>query len=668
MKDCSHLTHVQLYLDVSPFSGFDDGEFVQCRVLEGIASDPVVEVSLRTSRLEGDLEDDELPQEGDVINAYVASTNKKGCFLRLSRNVEGRVILKELADGFLHDPETSFPMGRLVVGRVKAIKEGKKKGKTTINTTIDIDMRESQLLKDEETLKFADIKLNGKYKGIVSRIEDYGVFIKLENSEVTGLVHKSECSDSFIKSVKGLYDPGDLVKVLVIKKEDDGKKLGFSMKASHFEGDPDSDEDSSAGDVDDSEMDDVENEDADEIDDADSDDENFVTKLAAKIGSDDDDDDDDNDGSEDDDSDEDSEDENDDSENEDGDKEDEVVMDTNVGFDWGTTPADQKDVDEETESDDESDDEDEDEDDVGKSGHNSRKKAASRRREEEEIAKREKSLADGTADENPETAADFERLLASDPNNSERWIRFMAYYLSLADMEGCRRVAARALERIDFRQEGEKLNIWTALLTMELKFGDGFEATIEKACQQNNPKQVYLRACELLEKDGNNADRTNAMYEKMCKKFRSKKTVWVAHLSFLLKLGRHQEAHALLKRALLSLPVYKHVETMSKLAQLEFEYGSKERGRTVFDGILSKYPKRLDLLFVFCDKEIKAGDITAARSLLQKKAESDTKLTDKQMKNLFRKWMKVEEEYGDEATQEHVKDVARAYVERTSSK
>jgi rRNA biogenesis protein RRP5 len=96
---------------------------------------------------------------------------------------------------------------------------------------------------------------------------------------------------------------------------------------------------------------------------------------------------------------------------------------------------------------------------------------------------------------------------------------------------------------------------------------------------------------------------------------------------------------------------------MSKLAQLEFEYGSKERGRTVFDGILSKYPKRLDLLFVFCDKEIKAGDIGAARSLLQKKAESDTKLTDKQMKNLFRKWMRVEEEYGDEETQEHVKNV-----------
>merc|ERR1711943_29599 len=106
------------------------------------------------------------------------------------------------------------------------------------------------------------------------------------------------------------------------------------------------------------------------------------------------------------------------------------------------------------------------------------------------------------------------------------------------------------------------------------------------------------------------------MYAKMCKKFKSKKKVWIAHLEFLLKQSRHQEAHALLKRALLSLASYKHAETMSKFAQLEFEYGSAERARTVFDGIVDKYPKRLDLLFVYLDKEVKFGTISNARQLL----------------------------------------------------
>ena len=651
------------------YVGFKDGLFVQCRVLESIPSDPVVEVSLRTSRLEGDLEDDELPQIGDAVNAYVVNTNKKGCFLRLSRNVEGRVLLKELADGFLHDPEVSFPMGRLVVGLVKAIKDGKSNGKTRIGTIVDMDMRESELLKDRAMLKYGDIKVNDKYKGIVSRVEDYGVFVKLENSDVSGLVHKSECSDNYVKSVKSLYDPGDLVKVMVINFADDGKKLALSMKASHFEGDTDSDDDSSMDDEEErsdgnleGDLEDEVIQDSDVNSDLDSDDEHYVTKLASKMVV--------NEVNDNEDTDDDSDSE-DDGDNESGvhddDKGMKAVMDTDVGFEWGPTlsePVKDMEVDE---SDDEEDVDDDEEDITGKQGHSSRKKAAARRREEEDVAKREKALADGTAEENPETAADFERLLASDPNNSESWIRFMAYYLSLADMEGCRRIAARALDRIDFRQEGERLNIWTALLTMELKFGGNFDETIDKACKQNNPKQVYLRACELLEKDKSNADRAEQMYERMCKKFRSKKTVWVAHLTYLLKQGRHQEAHALLKRALLSLPSYKHVETMSKLAQLEFEHGSKERGRTVFDGILTKYPKRLDLLFVYVDKEVKAGEVLSARNLFQKTAESATKLSDKQMKKMFRKWIKMEEEFGDEETQENVKNVARAYVERTTS-
>lgn len=347
------------------------------------------------------------------------------------------------------------------------------------------------------------------------------------------------------------------------------------------------------------------------------------------------------------------------------------AMDTNVGFDWGAGDASASRA--QGDSSDESSDESsgDDSDAPGKSSHKSKRKAAARRREEQEISRREAALADGTADENPETAADFERLLTSDPNRSELWIRYMAYHLSLADIASARNVAERAFDRIEFRQEGEKLNVWTALLTLELKYGSPktFQETIDRACQHNNPKQVYLRACEILEKEIDNAPssteavtRADAMYGKMCKKFKSKKTVWISYLHYLLKGGRHQEAHTLLKRALTSLPEYKHVETMSKFAQLEMEHGSMERGRTIMDGLIAKYPKRLDLLFVYVDKEVKRGELDAARALFQR----ERKLSDKQMKSLFKKWYRVEEEHGTDESRERVKDAARAYVERSS--
>lgn len=649
---------------------FADGRYVQCRVLKSIPKQSLVEGSLRESRREGDLDDDEVPLVGDTVQAYVIETNKKGCFVRLARHIEGRATLTEMCDGFLPDPQASFPAGRLVVGKIKSISSLPKSRSTKnpVRFKADLDMRESALLDSTKLLSFEDVKLHAKFKGIVTRVESYGVFVQLENSKVSGLVHLSECSDGFVKNIASLYDPGDLVKVLVIKKDDGEKRIGFSMKASHFENDSDSDDGSSvSGEEHDSDAMEVE-EAVKAYSDLDSDDDDFTSKLAAKMGS--------KRPEEDAEDSEPSEGESgSDSEAESEEEPDKAVMDTDVGFDWGfdgtgegTSKYKQNGSDSSDASDSDSDD---DEQEMGKAGtHKSRKKQATRRREEQEISKRETALADGTADENPETAADFERLLAGRPNASELWIRYMAFHLSVADIPAARMVAEKAIDRIEFRQEREKLNVWTALLTLEHKYGtDGsLRSTIERACGQNNPKQVYLRVCEILEKDLSTAEsvsKADAMFQKMCVKFKSKKAVWLAHLTYLLKQSRNEEAHALLKRALLSLAPYKHAETMSKFAQLEYEFGRPERARTLFDGIVAKYPKRIDLFYVYVDKEIKHGSFVNARILLQNKVDG-AKLTDKQVKAVFKKWFQLEELHGDEESMEHVKDCARGYVQRTS--
>eukprot|EP00934_Nitzschia_sp_Nitz4_P003539 Nitzschia sp. Nitz4//scaffold29_size155292//140902//147146//NITZ4_002690-RA/size155292-augustus-gene-0.216-mRNA-1//1//CDS//3329546544//3529//frame0 len=645
---------------------FPNGMHVVCRVLRSVPKQSMVEVSLRESRIEGDIDDDEPMPEGETVQGFVIQTNKKGCFIRLARHIEGRVTLKELSEAFLPNPAVSFPPGRLVTAKVKSIQEVKKSksSKDPTKFRVDLDMRESSLLDKKKLMSFDDIELQSKHKGTVTRIESYGVFVQLENSNVSGLVHMSECSDHFIKNLQALYNPGDLVKVLVIKKDPEEKKLGLSMKASHFENDEDSDDDTSMegeveDDDEDSEMEDVFNSGRmQDDDDLDSDDENYVSKLASKMETE-----------------EDSEDDSDEADSSEDDSDDEGpagrnLLDSDVGFQWGVGTAIDKrngnDSSDESDSEEESDDED-----GKKSSHKSRKKQAERRREEQEISRREVALADGTADENPETPADFERLLAGDPNSSELWIRYMAFYLSLADVAKARAVAEKALERIEFRQEQEKLNVWTALLTLEHKYGDedSLQKAIDRACGQNSPKQVYLRVCEILEKDLSTPQavaQADAMHERMRRKFKSKKKVWLASLQYLLKLSRHAEAHALLKRGLLSLASHKHAETMTKFAQLEYEFGSAERARTLFSGLFSKYPKRLDLFFVCLDKEVKFGSIKSARSLLEEKVK-EAKLSDKQMKKLFKKWYRIEEQHGTAETLELVKESARAYVQTTTN-
>ena len=167
-------------------------------------------------------------------------------------------------------------------------------------------------------------------------------------------------------------------------------------------------------------------------------------------------------------------------------------------------------------------------------------------------------------------------------------------------------------------------------------------------------------------------EKADEMFAKMCKKFKSKKTVWIANFKYLLKNGRNDEAHKLWKRSAMSLPAHKHIESMSKFAQLEYEFGSAERARTIFDALLDKHPKRMDLVFVYVDKEVKHGELNAARKIFERivnppnHGKKKVKFNDKQMKSLFKKWYRIEEDRGDDESMMHVKIAAKEYVERST--
>jgi rRNA biogenesis protein RRP5 len=55
-----------------------------------------------------------------------------------------------------------------------------------------------------------------------------------------------------------------------------------------------------------------------------------------------------------------------------------------------------------------------------------------------------------------------------------------------------------------------------------------------------------------------------------------------------------------------------------KMAVLEFKHGDTERGKTLFEGILSRYPRRLDVWNVFIDQVAKVGDIGGVRGLVER--------------------------------------------------
>ena len=76
-------------------------------------------------------------------------------------------------------------------------------------------------------------KIGDIVKGKVTGIEDYGIFL-LVDDDVTGLIHISEISDSFVRNVADYAEIGEVIKAEVIDYDENNKKLKLSIKNDHY--------------------------------------------------------------------------------------------------------------------------------------------------------------------------------------------------------------------------------------------------------------------------------------------------------------------------------------------------------------------------------------------------------------------------------------------------
>ena len=153
----------------------------------------------------------------------------------------------------------------------------------------------------------------------------------------------------------------------------------------------------------------------------------------------------------------------------------------------------------------------------------------------------------------------------------------------------------------------------------------------------------------------------------MLKKFPPSPKIYLNYLSFLYTtLSSPSAAHDLLPRALQALPQYTHLDFTSKAAQLEFKYGDPERGRTLFEGLLGTWPKRLDLWIVLADAEIRIGEKQRVRDVFERALKVKTK--PRNAKFLFKKWIVWEEKVGDQKSRDVVKAKAKEYVQMQGGK
>lgn len=151
------------------------------------------------------------------------------------------------------------------------------------------------------------------------------------------------------------------------------------------------------------------------------------------------------------------------------------------------------------------------------------------------------------------------------------------------------------------------------------------------------------------------------------KTFTSTPSLWLSYASFListLEPPSPARARNLLQRATQSVPSTEHRYLTTKFAALEFksENGDPERGRTIFEGLVSTWPKKGDVWDVYLSLEIAHGGEENVRSLFERMAK--LKMKKRRAAGFFKKWVDWEESIGNEKGVSKVKAAEQEWSEK----
>jgi len=185
-------------------------------------------VSVSQARQNEDwLKAEEIMNADEVWNGAVSDANRGGLIVPFG-NLRGFIPASHVIDlprGLSEDERRDYLNG--MVNRpisVKVIEVNRRRRRLVLSqreAQREIrDARKNNLL---ETLKEGEIR-----KGIVSGLRDFGAFVDLGGAD--GLIHISELAWHRVKHPRELLNVGQEIEVFVLRLDQDGRRIGLSLK------------------------------------------------------------------------------------------------------------------------------------------------------------------------------------------------------------------------------------------------------------------------------------------------------------------------------------------------------------------------------------------------------------------------------------------------------
>ena len=156
---------------------------------------------------------------GMKVHGVVRRLTDFGAFVDIGGGVEGLLHVSEMAYSRVNHPSDVVAEGDEVTVMILGVDKERER----------ISLGLKQTVPDPWTTVGERYAVGQKVTGEVTRVVDFGAFVKLEDG-VEGLVHISELSHKHVAKAEDVVKPGDQVQVKVISVDPDARRIGLSIK------------------------------------------------------------------------------------------------------------------------------------------------------------------------------------------------------------------------------------------------------------------------------------------------------------------------------------------------------------------------------------------------------------------------------------------------------
>jgi small subunit ribosomal protein S1 len=157
-------------------------------------------------------------EEGEVHTGRVTSLADFGAFVNIN-GADGLVHLSELSWDRIQHPKEILEVGQEVKVKVINIDREKKR--------IGLSLR--ALTDDPWRSRIEKYSVGQLVEGVITRLTKFGAFARLE-SDIEGLIHISEISETRIEHPKEVLKEGEVVALRIIRVDPEQHRIGLSLR------------------------------------------------------------------------------------------------------------------------------------------------------------------------------------------------------------------------------------------------------------------------------------------------------------------------------------------------------------------------------------------------------------------------------------------------------